>query len=125
MRRGLLLIACASLVPFLISCGKGSSGPPPVVITVSVSPASVNLTPGQTQQFTATVTGTTNMAVNWQVNGVAGGNATVGTITTGGLYTAPSTVPNPATVTVTAVSQADTTKSGPASVTIQAPTVSV
>jgi hypothetical protein len=120
MRRGLLVIACASLVPFLFACGGGSSGPPPVVITVSVSPASVNLTPNQAQSFIATVTGTTNMAVNWQVNGTAGGNATVGTINATGLYTAPATVPTPATVTVTAVSQADTSKSGPASVTISA-----
>src|SRR5712692_8438127 len=117
MRRGLLLIACVSLAPFLFACGSSSSPPPPVIM-VSVLPASVDLNTNQTQTFTATVTGTTNVAVNWQVNGVAGGNATVGTITATGLYTAPATVPTPATVTVSAVSQADATKSGTASVTI-------
>ena len=41
----------------------------------------------------------------WSVDGVAGGNATVGTITSGGLYTPPSTV---GTHTVTATSGAQT-----------------
>src|SRR5439155_16038186 len=69
---------------------------------------------GGTQQFTATVRNTSNTAVTWQVNGVTGGNATVGTISSSGLYTAPA---SPATVTVTAVSQADTTKRAEAHMT--------
>jgi hypothetical protein len=76
---------------------------------------------GQNQQFTASVLNTTNAAVTWEVNGTPGGDATHGTISASGLYAAPATVPNPATVTVTAVSQADTTKSGSANVTISAP----
>src|SRR5207302_501067 len=71
-----------------------------------------------TQQFTATVQNTSNTAVTWQVSGVTGGNATVGTISSSGLYTAPAVVPNPAIVTVTAVSNAVTTKSASAQVTI-------
>jgi hypothetical protein len=89
-------------------------------VSVSVAPASASVQVANTQQFTATVTGTSNTAVTWQVNGVTGGNSTVGTITSSGLYTAPSAVPSPATVTVTAISQADTTKSGSASVTVTA-----
>lgn len=81
-------------------------------ITVSVFPSATSVVVGQTVPFTATVTGTTNTAVNWEVAGVLGGNPTVGTITTGGLYTAPSALPNPSTVVVTAVSQADATKTG-------------
>jgi len=73
---------------------------------------------GNTQQFTATVTGSSNTAVSWSVNGVAGGNSKVGTISTAGLYTAPQDLPSPATVTVTATAQADTTRSASASVTI-------
>ena len=38
------------------------------------------------------------------VNGVQGGNADVGTITSAGLYTAPAVVPTPDTVTITATS---------------------
>lgn len=118
------------LAGFVVSCGGGgSSGPPPPPVTVSVSPTTVNTlypnltgAPPQTQLFTATVHNSTNQAVNWEVNGVAGGNATVGTIDTGGNYTAPVTVPNPATFNVTAIAQADTTKKGNASVTIQTPT---
>jgi len=75
---------------------------------------------GETQHVTATVQNTANTAVTWQVNAVSGGNATVGTISSSGLYTAPAVVPSPATVTVTAVSQADATKSASAQVTITA-----
>ena len=89
-----------------------------LVISVGVSPSSATLTTGTTKQFTATVQNTSNTAVRWQVNGATGGNSTVGTISASGLYTAPANVPNPATVTVTAVSQADTTKSASAFVTV-------
>jgi Right handed beta helix region len=85
---------------------------------VNISPTSASVPVSQTQQFTATVTGTSNTSVTWEVNGLAGGNSTTGTVTSGGLYSAPVSVPNPATVTVTAVSQADTTKSASASVTV-------
>ncbi len=93
------------------SSSSSSSGNP-TGITVSVFPSATSVVVGQTVPFTATVTGTTNTVVNWEVAGVPGGNPTVGTITTGGLYTAPSALPNPSTVVVTAVSQADTTKTG-------------
>jgi hypothetical protein len=56
-----------------------------------------------------------------EVNGVAGGNSTVGTISTSGLYTPPANVPSPSTVTITAISVADSTKSASAQVTITAP----
>jgi hypothetical protein len=97
-------------------------------VQVSISPTLVTLATLATQQFTATVTGTTNTAVTWQVNGVAGGNQTVGLITTTipgtageSLYLGPSSVPSPVTVSVTAVSQADPTKSASATVTIEVP----
>jgi serine protease len=95
------------------------TGPP---IGVTVAPTSVSLAAGGgTQAFTSTVTNTTNMAVTWSVNGVVGGNATVGTISTGGLYTAPAAVPTPAAVLVAATSVQDTTRSGSAQVTVTAP----
>jgi len=83
-----------------------------VTVTVSNSPAITEVYTTTTQAFIATVTGTSNTAVTWQVNGVAGGNATVGTIDGSGNYTGPATVPNPATVTVEAVSQADSSAVG-------------
>src|SRR5213080_4916367 len=91
-------------------------------VSVTISPTSATVAAGGTQQFSAVVQNTSNTAVTWQVNGVTGGNATVGTISSSGLYTAPGVVPNPATVTVTAVSQADATKSAAAQVTITAAT---
>jgi hypothetical protein len=53
----------------------------------------------------ATVAGVRSNAVNWQVNGIAGGNSTVGTMTAG-VYTAPASVPSPPTVSVTVVPKA-------------------
>jgi hypothetical protein len=94
-------------------------------VGVAVTPSSATLAVLNTQNFTATVTNTQNTAVSWQVNGIAGGNATVGTVTSAGLYTAPAAIPSPATVTVTAVSAADPTQSGSASVTIAPVSVSV
>jgi hypothetical protein len=75
---------------------------------------------GGTLTFTATVTGATNAGVTWQVNGVAGGNSTVGTISALGIYKAPASVPSPETVTVTAVSIQDPTRTASAQVTITA-----
>jgi serine protease len=92
----------------------------PITVTVSPSGTAVQAGPG-TQAFTAAVTSTANTAVSWEVNGVAGGNATVGTITTAGLYSAPVNVPSSPTVSVNAVSLADATKTGFAGVTITPP----
>ncbi len=89
-------------------------------IAVSVSPTTASLQVGHAQQFAATVSGTTTTGVTWSVNGVQGGNSTLGTISTSGLYTAPAAVPSPASVTVSATSVADTSKSAAASVTILA-----
>ena len=93
----------------------------PVTVSVSPTTGSLQAGSGTTQSFSATVGYTLNTQVTWQVNTVAGGNATVGTISNVGLYTAPGTVPSPATVTVTAVSVADSTRSASATVTITAP----
>jgi Right handed beta helix region/Protein of unknown function (DUF1565) len=97
-----------------------SSTPNPSV-SVSISPSSTALQTGASAQFTASVSGTSNTSVTWLVNGIQGGNSTVGTITSSGLYTAPAAVPSGSSVTVTATSVADTTKSASASVSILAP----
>ena len=90
-------------------------------VTVMVTPTSASLNAGSTQQFTATVANTANKAVTWSVNGVSGGSAATGTISTAGLYTAPASLAAKTTVTVAAVSQADPTKSGSAQVTVTPP----
>jgi hypothetical protein len=97
--------------------------PPVVNAVVAVAPTDSSTPAGTSVQFTATVTGTTNTAVTWSVNGVAGGNSTVGTInnaSTAGLYTAPTAVPNPPTVVVTATSQADTSQMASTTLTLTA-----
>jgi hypothetical protein len=73
---------------------------------VTISPTSLTVAAGaaNTKTFTATVTGAPTTNVDWQVNGILGGNATFGTISAGGVYTAPNTPPIGSTVTVTAVS---------------------
>ena len=67
------------------------------------------------------MTGALNTNVTWTVNGVAGGNSTVGTIGATGTYTAPLTLPTPNAVTVTATSVEDPTRSGNATVTLENP----
>jgi len=114
--RFLLVLSLSAMVS---SCGGGSNSGGPLSsgssnIAVTVTPASATLAPGGAQLYTASVTGTTDTTVTWSAGGVQGGNATVGTISSSGLYTAPAAPPNPSNVTITAVSVADSTKSGTA-----------
>lgn len=95
------------------ACGKGGSD-----VQVSIKPTQVTLSPGATEQFTASVTNASNTAVSWQVNGIDGGNGAIGTIDASGLYTAPTGATVPPNVTVTAVSKADSSKSASATITL-------
>ncbi len=82
---------------------------PTAAISVSVSPTTATVASGGTEQFSAQVTNTSNTAVTW--------SATSGTVSTIGLFTAP-TVTATKTVTITATSVADNTKSASAMVTV-------
>lgn len=149
MRRAKLLrtlvLGAGLLVAWLaLGCGGGGGGgnnPPPSNVSISVSPTSASMGFGATQQLTATVSGTTNTAVNWSIS-----PSGTGSISTSGVYTAPSAqlpavgtprvvsvlpgqtfssvdfavnaVPQSTSVTVTATSQADTTKSASAKIAI-------
>ena len=95
-----------------------------VPVAISVTPSSTSLQLGATKQFSASVSGTSNTAVAWLVNGTTGGSAALGTISTGGLYTAPSNMPS-ATITVTAQCMAQPTATASASVQLTSPTVVV
>jgi len=96
-------------------CAKGGNGMGSG-ITVSVSDGNVPaIFPTQSVTFTATVTGTTNTAVTWSLSGSActGTPNPCGAIDPNtGVYTAPATAPNPAAITITAVSAADSTATG-------------
>ena len=91
---------------------KAASSTTPPAVAVSVGPSSASLATGGTQQFSATVTGSSNTAVTW--------SATGGTVSANGLYTAPATA---GTYSVTATSQADSTKSASATVAVTTPPV--
>lgn len=94
---------------------------PAAVVTVSISPATADVRLGATKDFSASVGNSTNKAVVWKVNDVAGGNATVGTINADGLYTPPSAIPAAGKVTIKVISSADSTKSASAVVTLLNP----
>ena len=108
--------------PTLSSC-PANWALPISTLTVNVSGAS-SVYVGQTAQYTATVGGDTNQSVTWMVNGVSGGGAATGTISSVGLYTPPTTPPTSA-VTITAVSVLSSTATGSASVTVLPVTVAV
>lgn len=86
-----------------------------VVTGVAVSPSSATVEAGQIQQFSAKLTLSSSTAVSWSVDGIPGGNSSVGTISSSGLYTAPS---SPGSYTVTAASSADTSSNASAAVTV-------
>ena len=89
-----------------VNAGLGNSS----AVSVSISPTSASITTGSTQQFTETVTGSSNTSVTWSVTGG-------GSVSSSGLFTAPSTA---GSCTVKATSVADTTKSASAVVTVTA-----
>jgi hypothetical protein len=88
-------------------------------VLVAVQPGSVTLAPLAVQGFTASVLGTNNQNVVWQVQGTGCSTAGLcGTITPSGTYTAPGAPPTPDAIQVVAVSSDDTSQSGIANVTI-------
>ena len=73
--------------------------------TLEVTPPLAVLQPDGSQTFQAE--GATG-SVSWLVNGMVGGEASTGTITPTGNYTAPPAVPDPRTVTISAQAGAQT-----------------
>jgi uncharacterized protein (TIGR03437 family) len=87
----------------------------PIALTVLVNPSSVTLNGGQTQQFSATVTGISVTGVTWSIS------PQVGAIDpNSGFYAAPASVATSQKITVTATSVFDSTVTGTASITLQA-----
>lgn len=124
--RPYLYLALLTLASVSCGCKLGNGGfaaPPssPSTISVTLSPSPANVRAGGSQQFTATVSGSANQSVSWTVNGVAGGNASVGTVTSAGLYTAPGSVPSSNTVTLGATSAADASATASSAITLLNP----
>ena len=112
--------ALTATTSYTLTCsGAGGSKSATATVTVTssnvvtVTPQFAALTSSQNQQFTATVPG--GAAAIWSVDGLAKGNATVGTITAGGLYSPGSAV---GTHTIGAVSAANSSQSGVATVAV-------
>ncbi len=85
-------------------------------VSVTVTPSTATVLLNNAVQFTGSVTNSTN-TVTWSVNSVNGGNSTVGTISSAGLYTAPASIPPNTTITVGAAVQ-NTTATASATVTL-------
>jgi hypothetical protein len=119
--RQILAAICLPLL-FLAGCGvnfpnAGSSStstpappsppsqPPPIASQtglVTISPQYAAVLPGGQVQFNASVNAAGPQPIQWQVNGVPGGSASTGTISSTGNYTAPASIPLSENVTITA-----------------------
>jgi hypothetical protein len=127
MLRSKMWLSIGAIAAVLAGCSSGggsgqsrANGGGGSAVSLSLTPTSATVVVDKTEFFQATVTGSTNTAVTWEVNGAVNGNATVGTISSSGIYTAPATVPNPATVNVMAIAQASAAAAQSASVLIVA-----
>jgi hypothetical protein len=111
------------------NCGTTQSGTSPVSVssnggaTVTISPSAADVPTSGAQIFSASLSeGSAGASFAWSVNGIAGGNSTLGSITASGaataVYTAPAAVPSPASVTVTATNASNSAESGSSAVTV-------
>lgn len=139
-RPGFLRMISLKWAAILVLAGAvaGCSGNSSPRVVVSLAPILSTVLLTNTQQFSASVAGNQNTAVTWQVcnaanpadatgksgstitlpTGCVTGSATLGNITTSGLYTAPATLPSPNVVSIVATSQAVTTVFAVVNVTI-------
>jgi len=109
----LVLVPILVAISALAACmGAGpATTPPPPAVSVSVVPHAASLSPGQSVTFSASVTGSSDGAVVWKV--VEGSAA--GSISSAGLYTAPSST---GTYRVMATSHADPAANDTATLTV-------
>ncbi len=128
-----------TLAASLSACNEYYTPPPPVFVSVAsahnvtgvalLSQQSDGTWKPGTLQLTATVNNSPDQKVAWKINNggadVAGGNATLGTIDSSGLYTAPATLPNPDTLIITAVPEADPSRVSSINIQLFTPLASV
>jgi uncharacterized protein (DUF1800 family) len=120
-----------ALVAFLGGCAQvvlpSDPGPggAPGLTALTVTPSSAAIPGVAQQQFTAKTGDGSTPAVNWSINGIAGGNATLGTIDASGMYTAPEFPPAPNSITVSAVETSDVRKLGNATATLNNPVAQI
>jgi hypothetical protein len=105
------ITACSTSAP--TRCGSSLAFLNPIAVTVS--PKVAVLLPNQAQQFSATVVHTGATAVTWSLS------PQVGTISSSGVYTAPTAIASQQTISVIACSVVDSTKCDTAVVTLLPP----
>ena len=119
MRRWGFAAIVVSMAMMSASCAltpPGFTQPDSQTLTLSPSVASVRV--GSAQPFTPSVAGKT---WTWSVNGVAGGNATLGTIDANGNYSAPGVLPAPNSITIAAAETAKPSETASSAVTLLNP----
>src|SRR5580698_9288769 len=86
--RALSAFTCACLTLVCLACVSGCGGNAATLISsISITPTSASVGIGDTTEFTATVnltntttTSSVSTVVTWEVNGIVGGNDSIGTI---------------------------------------------
>jgi hypothetical protein len=117
MRRAALLAAIALAISSS-GCHKAAAAATP---TITITPTDLDLEAGSSEQFGDTVTNETSTAVTWLINGLASATAQqegFGSITTNGLYQAPTTPPTGEAVVITVELTSDTSLTAEATVVI-------
>lgn len=104
----------ANIVTFIGSANGGGGAS----VQVSVTPSTTIVGQSGTEQFSAVVTGTSNQSVTWSTTPL------IGSISSGGLYTAPATITSGQTITVKAISNQDDVTFATATITLAPPTAS-
>ena len=128
MTKNYLFAAALVSVALWTGCAKGLGSTPSVTVHNDNGKDDISLVyVTQRVQFTATVTGTNNTAVTWSLAGKActGSPNPCGSIDANGMYTAPTTAPSPAAVTIVATSQADQSGKGQFPITVSQVKVTV
>jgi len=90
-------------------------------IAISVSPMSADVVTRGMQQFVAKIGENSSEEVIWTLSGLGCSGSTCGSVSAQGLYLAPSGVPDPAMVSITATLKSDPTGKATATVTIVQP----
>ncbi|HUR36544.1 MAG TPA: DUF1800 family protein [Terriglobales bacterium] len=102
MRRRVFLAGFLGWIVALAGCAGGKVSMMGTTTAIQVSAASPTVRASETTQLSATSAGGAVLTdIRWAVNGVTGGDASLGTISMSGLYTAPSVVPANNRVTIT------------------------
>ena len=121
MKNGIMLIMFWIMAAVaLVACGGGGGSADnggATGVQVAVTPATATVETGESRNFSAAVSGTSNMAVTWSVVEANGGS-----VNGQGQYTAPATV---GTFHLKATSTADSTRSAQATITVMASAIPV